>query len=97
MLVKHVHKPLAITRLGETLGFNIPTQERNRKAKLEAMGAAAKDLDEMIASWGAAKDALMAEYKEIRQAARAKRPECPVDLLSRRKHPGASRACFFVL
>jgi len=39
-------KPLAITRHGETLGFYIPAQKRNRKAELDAMRAAAKELDE---------------------------------------------------
>ena len=34
--------PLAIMRHGETLGFYIPAQKRNRKAELEAMRAAAK-------------------------------------------------------
>ena len=29
--------PLAIMRHGETLGFYIPAQKRNRKAELEAM------------------------------------------------------------
>lgn len=43
-------KPLAITRHGETLGFFIPAQKRNRKAEVEAMRAAAKDLDTMIAT-----------------------------------------------
>jgi len=66
-------KPLAITRRGETLGFYIPAQKRSRQAQLEAMRAAAKDLDEMITSWGAAEDELMDEYKEIRRAARAKK------------------------
>jgi len=65
--------PLAITRHGETLGFYIPAQTRSRKAELEAMRAAAKDLDEMIASWGATEDELMSEYKEIRRAARARK------------------------
>jgi antitoxin (DNA-binding transcriptional repressor) of toxin-antitoxin stability system len=65
--------PLAITRHGETLGFYIPTQKRSRKAELEAMRAAARELDEMIASWGATEDELMHEYKEIRRSARAKR------------------------
>ncbi len=37
--------PLAITRHGETLGFYIPAQKRNRKAELEAMRAAARELD----------------------------------------------------
>ena len=65
--------PLAITRHGETLGFYIPAQKRSRKAELEAMRAAAKDLDEMIASWGASEDKLMEEYKGIRRSAREKR------------------------
>ena len=66
-------RPLAIMRHGETLGFYIPAQKRSRKAQLEAMRAAAKDLDEMIASWGATEDELMEEYKGIRQAAREKK------------------------
>ena len=66
-------KPLAITRHGETLGFYIPAQKRSRQAQLDAFRAAAKDLDEMIASWGATEEELMEEYKQIRRAAREKR------------------------
>ena len=66
-------KPLAITRHGETLGFYIPAQRRSHKAELEAMQAAARDLDEMIASWGATEDELMEEYKHIRKSAREKK------------------------
>jgi hypothetical protein len=66
-------RPLAIMRHGETLGFYIPAQKRSRKAQVEAMRAAAKDLDEMIASWGASEDELMEEYKGIREAAREKK------------------------
>lgn len=65
--------PLAIMRHGETLGYYIPAQKRSRKSEIAAMRAAAKDLDEMIASWGAGEDELMEEYKGIRQAARAKK------------------------
>ena len=65
--------PLAITRHGETLGFYIPARKRSRKADLAAMRAAAKDLDQMIAAWGATEDQLMEEYRELRRAARAKR------------------------
>ena len=65
--------PLAIMRRGQTLGYYIPAQKRSRKAELEAMRAAAKDLDEMIASWSASEDELMEEYKGIRQAAREKK------------------------
>jgi antitoxin (DNA-binding transcriptional repressor) of toxin-antitoxin stability system len=43
-------RPLAITCHGETLGFFIPAQKRNRKAEVEAMRAAAKELDAMIAT-----------------------------------------------
>ncbi len=66
-------KTLAITRHGETLGFFIPAQKRSRKAELEAMRAAAKDLDAMIASWGASEEQLMREYKEIRRVSREKK------------------------
>jgi hypothetical protein len=41
-------------------------------AELEAMRAAAKDLDKMIESWGASEEELMEAYKGIRQAARVK-------------------------
>lgn len=67
-------RSLAITRHGETLGFYIPAQKRSRKAALEAMRAAARDLDEMIASWGSTEEELMDEYKEIRRSARARKP-----------------------
>jgi antitoxin (DNA-binding transcriptional repressor) of toxin-antitoxin stability system len=66
-------KPVAITRHGETLGFYIPAQRRRREAKLDAMRAAAKDLDEMIASWGVTGDELMDEYKQIHRSAREKK------------------------
>jgi len=66
-------RSLAITRHGETLGFFIPAQKRNRKAEVEAMRAAAKELDAMIASWGASEDELMGEYKEIRQTSPKKK------------------------
>jgi antitoxin (DNA-binding transcriptional repressor) of toxin-antitoxin stability system len=65
--------PLAIMRHGETLGFYIPAQKRDRKAQLEAMRAAAKELDGMIASWGASEDELMAEFRQIRRTAREKK------------------------
>jgi hypothetical protein len=55
------------------LGFFIPAEKRNRKAEIEAMRAAAKELDAMIASRGASEDELMGEYKEIRQAARERK------------------------
>jgi hypothetical protein len=64
---------LAIMRHGETLGFYIPAQKRNRRAELEAMRAAARELDETIASWGSSEDELMEEYRGIGRAAREKK------------------------
>ena len=66
-------RPIAITRHGETLGFFIPAQKRSRRAEVEAMRAAAKELDTMIAEWGASEDELMQEYKQIRQTTREKK------------------------
>lgn len=66
-------RPLAITRHGETLGFFIPAQKRSRKAQVEAMRAAAKELDAMITAWGASEDELIKEYTEIRRASREKK------------------------
>jgi antitoxin (DNA-binding transcriptional repressor) of toxin-antitoxin stability system len=66
-------KPLAITRHGETLGFFIPAHKRSHKADVEAMRAAAKDLDAMIAEWGASEGELMQEYQEIRRQSREKK------------------------
>jgi antitoxin (DNA-binding transcriptional repressor) of toxin-antitoxin stability system len=63
-------RPLAITRHGETLGFFIPANKRSRKAEIEAMRAAAAELDSMIANWGASEDELMREYKAIQHAGR---------------------------
>ena len=54
-------RTLAITRHGETLGFFIPAQKRTRKADIAAMRAAARELDAMIAAWGASEDKLMRE------------------------------------
>jgi antitoxin (DNA-binding transcriptional repressor) of toxin-antitoxin stability system len=62
--------PVAITRHGETLGFYIPAHKRDRRAELKTMRAAAKELDEMITSWGATEDQLLEEYKQIRRAGR---------------------------
>ncbi len=65
--------PLAITRHGETLGFYIPAQKRDRKAQLQAIRAAAKQLDAMIASWRVSENELLSEYKQIRRGGREKK------------------------
>ena len=52
------------------MGFFIPAHKRDRTAELDAMRAAAKELDAMIESWDTSEEDLMREYKEIRQSAR---------------------------
>ena len=66
-------KPLAITRHGETLGFYIPARKKNHKAEIQAMRAAARELDSMIAAWGASEDDLMRDVKELRRTSREKK------------------------
>jgi antitoxin (DNA-binding transcriptional repressor) of toxin-antitoxin stability system len=66
-------KTLAILRHGETIGYYIPAQKRNKKAELEAFAAAKKNLDEMIAAWGATEEELMEEVEALRQADRRKK------------------------
>ncbi len=57
----------------ETLGFCIPARKKNRKAEVNVLRAAAKELDAMIAARGASEDGLMREYKEIRRTSRRKK------------------------
>ncbi|NDJ14544.1 MAG: hypothetical protein EBY17_25665, partial [Acidobacteriia bacterium] len=40
----------------------IPAQKRSRKAEVEALRAAAKDLDAIIATWGTSDDKLLEEF-----------------------------------
>jgi prevent-host-death family protein len=63
-------RPLAITRHGRTLGYFIPARKQDHKAKLAALRAVAKDLDAMIASWGASEEELMEEYQALRDETR---------------------------
>ncbi len=67
--------PLAITRNRKAPGFYFPAHKRGRKAELEAVRAAAQELEEMIVAWGVSEGELMTEYKEIRQSGRGKRPD----------------------
>lgn len=62
--------PLAITRHGETLGFYIPAQQRDRAAQIRALRAAAKQLDDLILSWNTSEDELMSDYKRLRKQSR---------------------------
>ena len=67
--------------------FYIPAEKRSRKAELEAMRAATRNLDEMIASWGATEEELMDHYKAIRRSAPKKRRD------AKSEWPCQSRRC----
>ncbi len=62
--------PLAITRHGETLGFYIPAQQHDRAARIRALRAAAKQLDDLILSWNTSEEELMSDYKRLRKQSR---------------------------
>jgi hypothetical protein len=55
----------------------IGVRQRSRKAEVEAMRAAAKELASMIAEWGASEDELFEEYKNIRRLSRDKKRNAP--------------------
>src|SRR5579885_3895083 len=62
--------PLAITRHGETVGFYIPAQLHDRAARIRALRAAAKQLDDLILSWNTSEEELMSDYKRLRKQSR---------------------------
>lgn len=70
---------LAITRHGRTLGYFIPARKQDHRAKLEALRAVAKDLDAMIASWGASEEELMEEYRQIKRRHRGAKRDVSED------------------
>jgi antitoxin (DNA-binding transcriptional repressor) of toxin-antitoxin stability system len=63
-------KPVAITRHGETVGFYIPAKRKRKQADLEALLAAGKQLDAMLAAAGVTEDELVRDFKELRRQAR---------------------------
>lgn len=65
--------PLAIMRMGETVGYYIPAQKRDFVAARKAIREAGEVVDKMIEGLGLTEEQLMAEYKVIRDADRQKR------------------------
>ena len=63
--------PVAITRHGQTVGYFIPAQGQS-EAELAALKQASKTLDELPAHRKVDTETVVADFKKVRQQARAK-------------------------
>jgi hypothetical protein len=59
--------PVAITRHGATIGIYIPTHRKPSEADLEALRAAGKKMQSLIAAAGTSEDELEADFKKARR------------------------------
>ena len=66
------HKPVAITRHGQTVGYFIPTQGQ-AVAELAALKKAAAELDRLLAASSVDIEEVEAEFKAARKAGAADR------------------------
>lgn len=62
--------PIAITRHGMTIGIFVPTRPRLSQAELDALRAAAEEVQEMLAAAGTSEDEIVAEFKAMRRESR---------------------------
>jgi len=60
-------KPLAITKHGRTVGFYIPVRSKPEEADLASLREAGRVLDALMAERGISEDAVVAEFKRLRQ------------------------------
>jgi antitoxin (DNA-binding transcriptional repressor) of toxin-antitoxin stability system len=67
------HKPVAITRHGQTIGFYVPARRRPEEADLEALRTAGEQLAALLDRSGASEEELVAEFKSLRKARRSGR------------------------
>lgn len=65
--------PVAITRHGATIGVYVPTKPKPSQEALEALRVAGEKLDELIAAAGTSEEELVADFKQLRRAERAKK------------------------
>jgi len=63
--------PVAVTRHGQTVGYFIPAQGQG-EAELAALKMASKALDEILDQRQVDVEEVVAEFKRVRKAARAK-------------------------
>ena len=65
--------PVAITRHGETIGFDVPARRRPNEEDLEALRRAGERLNSLLAASGASEEELVSEFKALRKTRRAGR------------------------
>ena len=61
--------PVAITRHGTTIGIFVPTKPKPSQADLQALRAAGKKMQELIAVAETTEDELVADFKKLRRSA----------------------------
>jgi len=59
--------PVAITRHGATIGIYVPTHRKPSEADLEALRAAGKTMQSLIAAAGTTEGEIVAEFKKVRR------------------------------
>ncbi|MBI1790996.1 MAG: hypothetical protein HYR60_25990 [Acidobacteria bacterium] len=59
--------PVAITRHGAMIGIYVPTRRRTSEADLEALRAAGKKMQALIAAAGTSEDEIVGEFKRVRR------------------------------
>jgi hypothetical protein len=59
--------PVAVTRHGETVGYYIPTRHPIEKSELDGLRLAAKQLENLLVSYGVTEDELFAEFRTMRE------------------------------
>lgn len=59
--------PVAITRHGATIGIYVPTKPKPSQAELEALKAAGKRMQALIAAVASSEDEIVADFKELRK------------------------------
>jgi hypothetical protein len=59
--------PVAILRHGQTIGYFFPTRSQPEEAEREGLKRAAEKLDALLQEKGISEDALVAEFRQLRE------------------------------
>jgi hypothetical protein len=65
--------PVAITRLGATIGIYVPTRPKANEADLEALRVVGEKMQELIAAAGTTEGELMEDFKNLRRQRRTQK------------------------
>ena len=59
-------EPIALTNHGETIGYDIPAQQKPEKKEIESLQQAVTKLSQMLAEKGLSEDDIVADFQELR-------------------------------